>query len=425
MLVLLSLLYAQELTCLSDSGFSSSTSLLFVSARLDLPWLAERATAWNKSTWSLPSAVKAPDMSGWSAIHIAADSEAVEMLSWLLRNGAPVDAETLGFTHSGRTALHFAAAKSSDAGPRMVKELLKRGAKAAMATRQGGNTPLHYAIDGRSVETVEILLSSSADANVRNSSGITPLHKAVAIPGLEAVVAALLKGGADPNQKTGLSAARKLAAVKDANDLKQAYYSVTSQTALHIAVKGKDAQRTVEILLKSGADLNYQDGGGRTPLHAAMVGKDPECYAKLLIDSGADVNVQDGNGRTPLLLFLQAISTTTGKLQAENQQASQEQTIDLLLLAGANPSIEGKDKQSPISYAKQAGLGWALERLTPKLKEGNKPKADEPIVTIEEIAEPEVVSIEAKVKNFLGSQAAAAVGANMLKSRPKWGIPKR
>jgi len=364
-------------------------------------------------------------MSGWSAIHIAADSEAVEMVSWLLENGAPVDAETFGFSHPGRTALHFAAAKSPDAGPRMVKELLKRGAKANMPTRQGGNTPLHYAIDGRSVETVEILLSSSADANVRNSSGITPLHKAAAIPGLEAVVEALLKGGADPRRKTGMgtaSTARKLIALKSTDNIKQAYYSGTSQTSLHIAVKVKDAQRTVEVLLKNGADPNCQDGAGQTSLHATMVGVDPEGYTKLLLDSGADVNAQDRDGKTPLLLFLQAAGATAAKLQAVDQQASRERTVDLLLSAGANPSAEGNDKQSPIRYATEAELEWALKRLTLKLKEDDKPNADDPIVPTKEIAKPEANGIETKFKSLLGSQGASAAGANMLKS--KWNRKK-
>lgn len=419
-----------------------------MSARLNLPWLADRATTWNISTRSLPSTINAPDMSGWSAIHIAADSEAVEMVEWLVKNGAFVDAETMGFSRAGRTALHFAAAKSSEAGPQIVKELLKGHAKATLQTRLGGNTPLHYAIDGHSIETVESLLSFSADPNVTNNSGITALHKAAAVPGLEAIVEALLKGGADPNQKTSLStvsAARGLTALKvsDTKAWMQTYYAVnTSQTAVHIAAKVKDSERTIEVLLKRGVDPNCRDSAGRTPLHVAVVGMDPEVNTKLLIKFGADVNAQDRDGKTPLLLFLQAIGTIDAKLQADNKthllpkfgdQASRERTVDLLLSAGANPSAEGNDRQSPISYATQAQLQWALDRLTQKATESGNHKTDgKTDGKTDDIPDQQPISptkgitvmgpvIETGVKSFLGNQAISR--STLMKSSTKW-LPK-
>jgi ankyrin repeat protein len=309
-------------------------------------------------------------MSGWSAIHIAADSESVEMVAWLLNNGAMVDAETLGVPHPGRTALHLAVSKRSSAGPEMVKELLKGGARPTVQTRQGGNTPLHYAIDGRSVEIVKALLDAGADPNVANSSGLTPLHKAAAIPGLELVVETLLQGGASPDKKTSVgavSAARSLSSLKASRALWETYYAVnTSHTALHIATKARDTERTVETLLKGGADATLQDSSGRTPLHIAVVRMEPEVVTKMLIESGCNVNARDRDEKTPLMVLMTAIS-----LQASLQpqlvkdfQASRERLIDVLLSAGADPFAEGKDKESPLSCAKQANLSWALDRLT-------------------------------------------------------------
>ncbi|KAL4947135.1 hypothetical protein BDW69DRAFT_178978 [Aspergillus filifer] len=351
------------------SGFSSSTSLLFVAARLNLPWLADQSTRWVNYT-SLPSAICAPDLSGWYAIHIAADSESVEMVRWLLKQGASVDVETLGLPHPGRTALHFAACKRSEAGPRMVNELLKGGAKATAVTRQGGNTPLHYAIDGRSVETVRTLLKAGADPNAASSSGVTPLHRCAAIPGLEEIIKTLLEGGADPNKKTSVgavSAARGLWGFKNSRDLKQTYYAVnTSHTALHIAAKAKDAEATVKALLAGGADANATDSASRTPLHVAVVKLEPEAVTKMLIEAGADVNAKDMDGKTPLLMLLITIA-----LQAEQQpemvkeaQADREWIIEFLLSAGADPFAEAKDKQSPVSWATKAKLQWAVDLLT-------------------------------------------------------------
>lgn len=322
-------------------------------------------------------------MSGWSAIHLAADSEAVEMVKWLLENNAYVDAETMGYPHPGRTALHFAASKRSDAGPQMVQQLLSARAKATAQTRQGGNTPLHYAVDGRSATTVQALLDFQVDANATNGSGITPLHKAVAVPGLEDVVHTLLKGGANPNKKTSVgtvSAARALTSLKTSRGLWQTYYEVnTSQSALHIAVKVKDAERTVEVLLKEGgADPNCRDSAGRTPLHVAVVRTDAEAVTKLLLEFKADVNAQDIDGKTPLHTFL-----TAAALQAKSQplkpfeiddQASRERILDTLLSAGADPSVEAKDTQSPITCATEAQLQWAIDRLAQKIQENANQK---------------------------------------------------
>lgn len=303
------------------------------------------------------------------------------MVSWLLKNGAMVDVETLGLPHLGRTALHFAASKRSEAGPQIVEELLKGGAKANIQTRQGGNAPLHYAIDGRSVKTVRALLDSGADVSLASRSGLTPLHKAAAIPGLEEIVEVLLEGGADPNKKTSVgavSAARGLASLRASGSLWNTYYAVnTSHTALHIAAKVADTERTVEVLLKKGADPNSRDSSGRTPLHIAVVGIKPEAITKLLVEHGADVNVRDTDGKTPLLVLLIAIC-----LQAQHQpqllnddHASQERMIMMLLSAGADPLAEGNDKQSPISCVTQGKLEWAADLLTRSSNEGVAPKA--------------------------------------------------
>ncbi|KAI2896784.1 hypothetical protein CBS76997_9228 [Aspergillus niger] len=361
---------------LTDSGHSSSTSHLFVAARLNLPWLAERSPTWATYT-SLPSHVWAPDLSGWSAIHIAADSESVEMVDWLLSKGAFVGATTVGLPHPGRTALHLAASKSSENGPKMVRLLLDARADPGTATRRGKNTPLHYAIDGRSVETVKALLEKGADPSVANSSGVTPLHKCAAIPGLEDIMQVLLEHGADPNKKASIgavSAVRGLSSLKNTRDLWQSYYTInTGHTALHIATEAKNTEQTVKILLENGAEPNSRDSAGRSPLHIAVVKMQPEAMTKMLIEHGSDPNAQDSYGKTPLSMLL-----TTFALQAEQQpemfktiQGSRERMIEILLSAGADPRAEGKDKLTPITLAEQANLQWAVGLMNGKQQNGD------------------------------------------------------
>lgn len=379
-----------------------------MAARLNLPWLANRATTW-KSIGSLPVDVRTPDMSGWSAIHLAADSEATDMIAWLLENNAYVHAETMGYSRPGRTALHFAASKRSDAGPQMVQRLLDGGANATAQTRRGGNTPLHYAVDGRSVATVQILLAAGADANATNGSGVTPLHKAVAVPGLEEVVEALLKGGADPNKKTSIgtvSAVRALSNLKVSRNMWQNPSDAgVSQSPLHIATNAKDGERIVEILLKQGrADPNCRDSAGRTALHIAVARSNAEAITQLLVDSDSDVNAQDVDGRTPLLVCLTAAALQTEhqlQLTAElESQKSRERLLDILLSAGADPSVEAKDKESPINFATEAQFQWAINKLEQKLqKTGNGDNGSK--------KQPEPVNGEISTKKgFLDTQAS-------------------
>lgn len=338
------------------------------------------------------------------------------MVKWLLKEGALVDVETLGHPHPGRTALHLAASKRSDAGVRMVRVLIEGGAKATARTRHGGNSPLHYAIDGRSVETVKALLNAGADPNTTSSSGLAPLHRCAAIPGQEGIVEALLKGGADPNQKTSmgaLSAVRGLSGLTTSRDLWQTYYAVnTSHTALHIASKAKDAEKTVKALLAAGADASARDSAGRTPLHFAVVKMEPEAVTKLLIEAGTDVNARDVDGKTPLLMLLIAITLQAAQQpeMAKEDQAAKERMIRFLLSAGADSHAEGKDKQSPVSWAKQAKLQWAIDLLTQEPHRDDEPdneSSQQPIASSKAIANSELFNHSDGSKiGLLGTQAS-------------------
>jgi ankyrin repeat protein len=72
-------------------------------------------------------------------------------------------------------------------------------------------------------------------------------------------------------------------------------------TPLHCGTwKGHEA--VVALLLKAGADVNAHnsnDHWGTTPLHAAAHANQ-SAIAKLLIDAGTDVNARDREGRTPM-----------------------------------------------------------------------------------------------------------------------------
>lgn len=71
------------------------------------------------------------------------------------------------------------------------------------------------------------------------------------------------------------------------------------QTPLHKAVQDQDA-KSVENLLKNGADHNAPNSLGQTPVHFAMQLANEEVLLTLLANDQINLNVLDNEGRSPL-----------------------------------------------------------------------------------------------------------------------------
>ncbi|KAL2866938.1 ankyrin repeat-containing domain protein [Aspergillus lucknowensis] len=402
------------------TGSTSSLSLLFISARLNLTSLAERfvstgsaltslvnlpgtkALAGGASSWGMvrQQVVNLPDMKGWRALHVAADSEAEDVVVWLLENGAAVDAETMGFVRPGRTALHFAASKSTETAARIVRKLLESGANPGAPTRFGGNTPLHYAVRGGSEDILKTLLQHRSkhkpvDPNVPNYSGITALHKAAGVAGWHKPVDLLLEYGANPEQAASLdkvAVARGVKDVKVASTLKavtsmktatmwksatDTFRGVaTEHTALHIAIRAKGTEETIKRLLAwytaNDKMIESRDSMGYVPLHSAVEGS--PTYTRLLLESKkVDVNARDNEGRTPLMLYLRRLGQPQSTASIDDLVALKG-TLDDLLAAGATPDTQDNNGKSVLDYATQAGQTWAVDKLRSILPPLESPK---------------------------------------------------
>ncbi len=94
-------------------------------------------------------------------------------------------------------------------------------------------------------------------------------------------------------------------------------------------------------LIDSGADVNAVDDEGMAPLHAAAAADSAE-VVRLLLDAGAQVDPQNTRGETPLRCAVQAAWSVPESLQ-------------LLLDAGANPSIPSQNGRSALDFVRDYG----------------------------------------------------------------------
>ena len=180
-------------------------------------------------------------------------------------------------TVKGRSALHWAAAKSTKA---VVDALIAKGASLTLKDT-AGDTPWEIA-KGRDTEDTEV---SAALAPKYSEALITALGTGTAADAI-AVTALLEK---DPNSVNGVIPSD---ATKDAG-----------LTALHVAVRDHATSDVVTALVAGGADVNALTGDESTPLILAAQNDGDGTAAivtALLGTTGANINVQGADGRTAL-----------------------------------------------------------------------------------------------------------------------------
>ena len=243
---------------------------------------------------------------GWTALHIAASKNRLEIVELLIENGAEVDSKgdpsTVFIWQGGFTPLHYATVNGHKD---IVELLINRGAQVNAKT-DNGFTPRDWAIKRSHTHIADLLktyggktssihthvrdgdlagvrayLDAGVDINARDENGSTPLHWA-ALEGHKDIVELLINRGAEVNATS----------------------EIGGWTPLHMAAS-KNHIQVVSFLIKKGADEDAKAIiGGWTPLHwAALEGhKD---IVELLIKLGANINSKDNMGNTPLDLAIQ------------------------------------------------------------------------------------------------------------------------
>ncbi|XP_065556186.1 putative ankyrin repeat protein RF_0381 [Artemia franciscana] len=178
-----------------------------------------------------------------------------------------------------------------------------------------GASPLHFAAWNGNTHTVECLLKSGPDVNIRNNYGETPLNLA-AWKGHTETVEYLIQSGADVNIRNNYG-----------------------ETPLNLAA-WKGHTETVEYLIQSGADVNIRNNYAAWKGHTETV--------EYLIQSGADVNIRNNYGETPLNLAAWKGHT---------------ETVEYLIQSGADVNIRNNYGETPLNSAAWKGHTETVEYL--------------------------------------------------------------
>lgn len=174
-------------------------------------------------------------------------------------------------------------------------------------------TGLHLAAHEGQVAEINRLIATGADLNVRDRVGRTPAHVA-AFASHDAAVEALANGGADMNAlENSVYDVLTIAAVADDPDMvslamtlgnkADLITSVYDGTAL-IAAAHLGHHDVVARLVAGGAPLDHVNNLGWTALIEAVVlgdgGADHIKTVEILVKAGADKSIPDRDGVTPL-----------------------------------------------------------------------------------------------------------------------------
>jgi ankyrin repeat protein len=266
------------------------------------------------------------------------------------------------------------------------RKLLKADSQAGNRKGVGGSTPLMYAALYGDAATVQLLLESGANPNIRNDAGATALMWALEDPektrlllehgadadarsedgrtplliaadqyGASPVVKLLLDHGANPSvqaPESGFGGVSPLAGAARAGDV------ATMRILIAHGANAKDAgPQALYFALKAGCSACFDlllPAADRSSLNTAMLLNTPPrgdgLDTKLLLDRGADPNASDREGRTILMLTASSDALPLDSLKA-------------LLERGADPHARSAQNDTALDFAEHRGKTAIVELL--------------------------------------------------------------
>lgn len=243
---------------------------------------------------------QAVDVSGRTALHIAASSGYMTIARMLLHRRAQLDIRDV----EGMTPLHLAAQRMS---LEMVELLVTHGASVD-ALDNSSRTPLMHSVCYKNPAITRYLLDNLASVGAADSTGNTALHYAAAASELDMDLFQRLVARAEGQSK-----------VLDA-------INRHGQQALHY-LAGRPASpakwAVLDMLLNAGCQVERSTPLGQTALHLASISPPDERSAETLVLAGCPVDTRDELGLSPLATLLKG--------------GGSGDIVRLLLAAGGDP----------------------------------------------------------------------------------------
>ena len=241
------------------------------------------------------------------SLEIAAADGHVKCLEALLNAGADVNYVN---PENGYTPLMWSARYGKN---ECMELLIKAGADMNISDLHDDDALMLSSTHVGNIKCVKLLLEAGADVNHTNWQGATPLMYAAGAGHVE-IVSLFIENGANVNSVTKElhgaitaihSSATSLHGWKCIDTLAKTGADMNfisgGKTPLMWALEeGEECEKSVEALIKAGADVNIVDEEhGLTILHMAVqIGSG---IYKMLLEAGADVNIRSFAGHTPLM----------------------------------------------------------------------------------------------------------------------------